>query len=253
MRLMVTRPEPDASEQARKLGRMSIDVLVEPMMEIEFLDVEDLNETVGRAQALIVTSRNGLRALARSPAIGRALGTSVLAVGPASGRLAGELGFEQVHEGAGGAGDLLAVAGEICDPASGPMVHLAGEELAFDLKGELEARGFSVVQPMLYRASASPALSAVAKGALESGGLAGVVLMSPRTAKIYARQIVAEGLEGAIKPLMHFCLSPAVAEQISDLPGARYLVANRPREDDLLALIGKHAADCQIGAQTDSR
>jgi uroporphyrinogen-III synthase len=163
------------------------------------------------------------------------------------------LGFERVHQGAGRAQDLIALAGETCEPASGPLVHLAGEELAFDLEGELEARGFSVVQSALYRAAAKSALSAAAKSELESGGLAGVILMSPGTAKTYARLIVEADLEGAIGPVMHFCLSAAVAEQISSLPEARYLVAKRPREDDLLAMIAKHAADCQGATQKGSR
>lgn len=253
MRLMVTRPEPDASDQARKLGQMGLDALVEPMLEIEFLQAKGLDEAVAAAQALIATSRNGLRALARTPVIGRALGTPVLAVGPGTAKLAREMGFEKVHEGAGRAQDLVAVADETCDPAIGPLVHLAGEELAFDLKGELEAQGFSVLQPTLYRAGVKVALSAAAKGEIGSGALAGVILMSPRTANIYAHLIAASGLEGTMGSLMHFCLSQAVAEQISDIPDARYLVANRPREDDLLALIAKHAADCQTAAQTGSR
>jgi len=253
MRLLVTRPEPDASEQARKLGQMDLDALVEPVLEIEFLEVDGLDEKVAVAQALIATSRNGLRALARSPVMGQALGTPVLAVGPATAKLAHEMGFQHVHQGAGRAQDLIAVVDETCEPAGGPLVHLAGEELAFDLEGELEAQGFGVLQPMLYRASARTALSADAKGELESGGLAGVILMSPRTAKIYAQLMAASSLEGAIAQVMHFCLSQAVADRLSEIPDARYLVANRPREDDLLALIAKHAADCQTAAQTGSR
>jgi len=253
MRLLVTRPEPDASDQARKLGQMGLDALVEPMLEIEFLDAGNLDETVAAAQALIATSRNGLRALARLPILGRALGTPVLAVGPATASLAKELGFEQVHEGAGRAQDLIAVANENCEPVSGPLVHLAGKELAFDLKGKLEARGFGVLQPVLYRASAKRALSAAAKREFKTGGLMGAILMSPKTAKIYARLIAAAGLEGAVAQVMHFCLSPAVAKQLSAIPGARYLVAKRPNQDDLLALIVKHAADCKSTAQTGSR
>ena len=253
MRLLVTRPEPDASEQSRKLGQLGLSALVEPLMEIEFLQVERLDELVSAAQALVATSRNGLRALARLPAIGQALGTPLLAVGPATASLASELGFERVHQGAGRAQDLIALAGETCEPARAPLVHLAGEDLAFDLKSELEERGFSVVQPVLYRTAAKSALSAAAKSELESGGLAGVILMSPRTAKTYARLIAEADLEGAIGPVMHFCLSAAVAEQISSLPEPRYLVATRPREDDLLAMIAKHAADCQGATQKGSR
>ena len=253
MRLLVTRPEPDASEQGQKLGQLGLSALIEPLMEIEFLDVEGLDEAVLAAQALIATSRNGLRALARLPVIGQALHTPVLAVGPATARLASEMGFDEVHEGGGRAQDLLALAGAACQPARGPLLHLAGEELAFDLRGGVEAQGFVVIQPVLYRATAKSELSVAAKNELESGTLAGVILMSPRTAKTYARLIAEADLEEAIGPVMHFCLSEAVAEQLSGDPEPRYLVAKRPREDDLLALIAKHAADCQSAAQKVSR
>ena len=253
MRLLVTRPEPDASEQAKKLGELGLSTLVEPLLEIEFLEVDGLAEQVNTAQALIATSRNGLRALARLLAIEDTRHTPMLAVGPATARLASELGFERVHEGAGRAQDLIAVAAKVCEPSRGPLVHLAGEELAFDLREGLEAGGFTVVQPVLYRAAAKSALSAEAKNELEASRLTGVILMSPRTAKVYAQLIAAAGLEGVIGRPTHFCLSQAVADKLSGLQDARYLVALHPREDDLLALIAKHAADYQGAAQNGSR
>ena len=253
MRLLVTRPEPDASEQAKKLGQLGLEAVIEPLMEIEFLEAAGLDEQVKAAHALIATSRNGLRALARLQAIEDTAGTPVLVVGPATARLASELGFDHVHEGAGRAQDLIAVASEVCEPTRGPLVHLAGEELAFDLKGRLEAEGFTVVQPVLYRATAKFALSAEAKNELEADRSTGVILMSPGTAKIYVQLIAAAGLEGAIGRPTHFCLSQAIADQLSGLQDARYLVAQRPREDDLLALIAKHAADYQGVAQNGSR
>ena len=80
MRLLVTRPEPDATALRAQLIAQGHEVLVEPLITIRF-DNADPIELDG-VQALIATSRNGLRALASSPAIEQARSLPLFAVGP---------------------------------------------------------------------------------------------------------------------------------------------------------------------------
>ena len=117
MRFLVTRPEPDATRQARQLEAKGHEVLVEPLLEIVYRERLDL--PFGEVQALIVTSRNGLRALRRAGFPASALDLPVLAVGESSAALARDMGFGQVHEGRGTAADLVAVAEAHCDPTTG--------------------------------------------------------------------------------------------------------------------------------------
>lgn len=242
MRLLVTRPEADAILQGQALMRSGHTPFLAPVLDIEYLDVGPL--PFSEVQALIATSRNGLRALVEVDQVRNAVVVPLVAIGEATGELAHELNFQQVHVGGGTAESLIATVEQTCVQDRGPLLHLAGEHLAFDLKSELEKRGYSVLQPILYRTVSVGTMSDDAQNAITSGGLDGVILMSPRTARIYAGLIQFHGFEEHVRDLNHYCLSETVAEGIASLGCDNVLVAPAPRQDDLLALIGHEAADC---------
>lgn len=239
MRLLVTRPEPDASRQAEALGLHGHEAALAPLLTIEFRGGAPLE--LDGAQALIVTSRNALRALADHRELGEALKLPLFAVGETTARQAQELGFADVTIGPGTGEELIALILDELEPKQGPLVHLAGETLAFDLKSALERQGFIVRQPVLYRAVPARALPADALSLLSGGKLDGVILMSPRTAKIFADLLARHGLLAQAKRLVCYCLSEAVAEAVAPL-GLDVRVAARPREEDVLALVDSEAA-----------
>ena len=150
MRILVTRPEPDASRQADKLAAHGHAAVLAPLLAIE--PVADVPLQLECAQALLVTSRNALRALAAHRELAEALALRLFAVGEATAHEAQGLGFADVTAGPGtGAALAKWVSAELL-PGNGPLVHLAGETLAFDLKAALASQGFVVRQPVLYRA-----------------------------------------------------------------------------------------------------
>lgn len=238
MRLLVTRPLQDARRQADRLAALGHEPVLAPLLTIE--PVPAVTLPLAGAQALIATSRNALRALAAHPARDRALALPLIAVGEATASEAARLGFTSVIVGAGTAESLVPLIAERFAPGAGPLVHLAGATLAFDLKGALETRGFHLRQPVLYRAQAADALPPEVLAELKAGRLDGVVLMSPRTAAIFAALIRKHGITEAAR-LRCYCLSPSVAEAAASL-GAPLLVAARPREEDVLALLLADAA-----------
>ena len=242
MRLLVTRPAPDASAMAEKLRGQGHDVIVSPLLRVEFLDPE--LPALSSLQALIATSRNGLRALEATGKLESARALPLFAVGSATAKRAQALGFEDVHEGPGTAEGLAPLVISNCTPARGPLLHLAGEQVAFDLKGALEAKGFEAVQPVLYRMRSQDSFSNEAQEALESGTLEGVILMSPATTRAYMELISAEQLERDAEKPAYFCLSENVAEPLAALETARIFISPSPTEDDLLALAGSKAANC---------
>jgi uroporphyrinogen-III synthase len=239
MRLLVTRPKPDAGREAEALSSRGHEAVVAPLLVIEFLSRVSLQ--LDGAQGLIATSRNALRALAAHPEIGEALKLPLFAVGEGTARQAQELGFADVTIGPGTGAELAALILDELKPKRGPLVHLAGETLAFDLKGALEGQGFRVRQPVLYRAVPAPSLPAEAVGLLKAGKLDGVILMSPRTARTFAELLARHGLVTQAKSLVCYCLSGAVAEAVATL-GFDVRVAARPREEDVLALVDSEAA-----------
>jgi uroporphyrinogen-III synthase len=239
MRLLVTRPEPDASRQAEKLTARGHEAVLAPLLTIEFDRAAPLQ--FEGAQALLVTSRNALRALASHPALGEALKLPLLAVGDATAGEAQALGFADVTIGPGTGAKLAKLIAREFEPSRGALVHLSGETIAFDLKSALEAVGFTVRRFVLYRAVPGAALPAQALSLLKAGELDGIILMSPRTAKTFAELAVSHGLVTQASGLVCYCLSEAVAEAVRPL-GSKIRVAARPREEDVLALVDSEAA-----------
>jgi uroporphyrinogen-III synthase len=77
---------------------------------------------------------------------------------------------------------------------------------------------------------------------LAFGEIEGVILMSPRTATIYATLIRKQGLASIAPGLTHFCLSDAVARRLEPMGAVRTLIADAPRLEEVLALIDADAA-----------
>lgn len=241
MRLLVTRPEPDAKALARRLVALGHEATIEPLIHIEFPFKEALPST--GIQALIATSRNGVRALMRNPACNALTAKPVFAVGAATANCCGRAGFQTIYTGKGTAPELIPLISAECNAEAGPILHLAGEVLAADIKTPLEKQGFGVLAPVIYRSIPANRLSESVKLDLANDRFDGVILMSPRSAQIFQGFILCEKLTGAIRQLLLFCLSEAVAASLSALGEVRTRIAVKPELEDLLALIQNEAAE----------
>lgn len=240
MRLLVTRPEPDALKLRAALEEHGHEATVEPLLTVSFADTDPID--LDGVQALIATSRNAVRALKAHPLRSDARKLPLFAVGRATAAEARALGFEMVVAGAGTAEQLVQHIVSVADPVAGLLVHLAGDTLAGDLKGELELHGFRVEQPVVYRMHAARALSEDTVEQLAMGEIEGVILMSPQTATIYATLMRKQGLGAVARTLTHFCLSEAVARRLEPLGGVRVETADSPSLEEVLALIDAAAA-----------
>ena len=216
------------------------EVLVEPLLNVEFLDTGAL--PLDGVQALIATSRNGLRALARNDSLEQAKSCRCSRWARRRPQWGQALGFDRIIEGEGTAAALVPLIAETCDAGKGALLHLAGERLAADLKGELEKLGFSVSRPHLYRTVAVQSFSAEMKEAMAAGDLDGVLLMSPETARTWTSLLSTSAFFRGGGDIRYFCLSQAVADRLSGLGGVEILVAETPQEDRLLALITRKTA-----------
>jgi uroporphyrinogen-III synthase len=239
MRFLVTRPEPDALKLRAALEERGHEATVEPLLQVSF-EHGDAIELEG-VQAVIATSRNALRALRSHPARGTARKLPLFAVGKATAQEARALGFETVVTGAGTVQELVAHIVSVADPANGLLLHLAGDRLAGDLKGELEEQGFRVLQPVVYRTTAVTSFSEDTVEQLATGEIDGVILLSSRTATIYAQLMAKHGLVSVARELVHFCLSEAVAKRLAPLGGLTIEIAEAPRLEEILALIEEAA------------
>ena len=237
MRVWITRPKEDAARLAEALRAQGIQVLIEPLIRIVFADGPPL--ALAGVQALLATSANGVRAFARRNQQRHVL---VLAVGDASARAAWEEGFAAVES---ASGDVAALAGLVrlrLDPARGPLLHIAGTDVAGDLAGALAEAGFEYRREVLYTARAAQRLSDGLAADIRQGAVHAVLVFSPRTGKTLVRLVQAAGLAAEARRLICFCLSPAVGTAVAPLPWREAMVARQPSQAALIADVVAAAA-----------
>ena len=235
MRLLVTRPEPDALALKARLESMGHEATVAPMLTVSFDDPDPID--LAEVNALIATSRNGLKGLKAQGAHRIAAQLPIYVVGRATAREAQALGFTEIIAGGGTVASLLPEIVATADPQSDVLMHRAGDEVAGQIAFELELHGFRVMQPVVYRMLPTAAFTPDIEDQIETGEIDGVLLFSPRTAGIYADLITSHGLEKATKRLNHYCLSRAVAQRLAPLAPVRVELAATPDLEALLELL----------------
>ncbi|MGK2922802.1 MAG: uroporphyrinogen-III synthase [Methyloceanibacter sp.] len=239
MRVLVTRPEPDARGEADALRARGYEPVLAPLLEIEFLKGVPLD--LDGAQAVVITSRNALRALADHPQREEVAALPLFAVGEATAWAGRQFGFSEVTIGPGTGAGLPPIIRREVHPEKGPLVHIGAEKVAFDLQGALEEDGFELRRVVLYRSHPVEILPDAVVADLASGEISRVLLLSPRTARTFARLAQHHGVVTETKDLVCYCLSKAIAEAVAPL-GFTVRVPQHAREEDLLALLDSDAS-----------
>jgi uroporphyrinogen-III synthase len=225
MKLVVTRPEEDASTLASLLEARGHQVISIPLLRI--VPRENAAIPARSYAAVLVTSANAIRSL-KNPETFR--DTPLYIVGPQSLAAAKAAGFSKAEAHGGDVSGLARFVVENLKPSSKPLLYLSGAETSGDLAGALESEGFEVDRVVLY--DAVPAAS-VDEEAID--GADGVLIYSPRTARIWASLVP----ENVAQTITHYCLSHNVAKALPQ--PRRILVADSPNESAMLALLDRRA------------
>lgn len=234
LRLLMTRPEPDAQRSAELLRERGHVVLVAPLLHFAMIAPPPI-PLEGRSGA-IVTSANALRAAAIHPEFAALRLLPVFAVGTRTAALARELGFAAVADAQGSADDLLQFMRSRVGRGE-RFLYLTGEDRARDIAGALAAQGVLVDTVPLYRMVPSTVLPDETVRALKAGEVDAVLHYSRRTAEAYLACAKAGGfLAEALAP-EHLCLSAQVAAPIREAGARQVGIAARPNEPALLALL----------------
>lgn len=190
-------------------------------------------------QAVLITSANGARALSRRPELERLKGATAIVVGPASAAAARRIGFARIEQAGGDVAALARSAIALLSPDNGPLLYVSGAISAGDLASKLEASGFEVDRVVAYEARPVAALPGHCATALAAGKADGILLFSPRSARIWATLVAAADLAPAAAHLIHYCLSENVAGAVRNTLGTDVTlqVASLPDEAALLEII----------------
>lgn len=231
MRLLVTRPEPDASATAARLRARGHQAIVAPLLEITF---NSPPSDLVKPSALVVTSANGMRALARWPMADWG-GITLYGLASAAGITTVFPGITVAVTVGDGRGLAEKISAEV-PVGRGQLLYVAGRDRAGDLEALLAAARYHVRVVEAYRADPVREFPRAARVALSAGDVDGVLLTSRRSAETYLRLAAEAGISGALGRLETYVISGAVADVVRDIC-PRVHVSEIPNEDNLLRLI----------------
>ena len=229
MRVLVTRPLDDAEETAALLRARGHEPLIAPLLSVRYHDGHALH--LEDVQAILATSANGVRALARRTS---RRDFPVLAVGSQTTESAREAGFTDVRNADGNAEALAVAVRGWVKPSGGALLHAAGAEAEGRLAGVLRAAGFTVRVEVLYDVPAVEAFPEPVRAALAQGALDAVLLFSGRSAQAFAACVAQADLQPACVRLIACCISEAAAKPLAGLTFKAVRIAARPNQAALL-------------------
>jgi uroporphyrinogen-III synthase len=232
VRLLVTRPREDSETFAAALKLRGHEAVIAPLLNLRFETTAPI--AFDRVQGIIATSANGIRSFA---ARSSERNLAVYVVGPQTAETARVAGFANVVSAHGDSAALAAKISECADPTGGKLLHVAGADMAGQIRETLEAIGFQVDTVVLYTAVPVETLPAAADAQLRSDALDGVLLFSPRSASTFAALVMRADLPSHCEKLTAFCISTATAAALSPLRFARVSVAASPNQGAMLDLL----------------
>jgi uroporphyrinogen-III synthase len=231
MRLIITRPLERAAPLAERLKAEGDEVLLAPMLKISFLPVDQPGEPL---QAVIFTSVQGVEAVASS--VGFKI-FPAFTVGSKTASAARQAGFERVFNADGDAEDLLRLILENANAGKGVLLHLSGDQTAGNLTERLKERGFEARRQKVYEAQALDSLPSSIVEKIKVRAFDGALFFSPRTAGIFCRIAREKELTEHFRHAAAVFMSEAARAEGAALPWKKTLVADRPTESSLLALL----------------
>ncbi|MEE2661822.1 MAG: uroporphyrinogen-III synthase [Pseudomonadota bacterium] len=233
LRALITRPQEDAVEVAIALVRRRITPVLAPMMSVVFGSAE-VGVDLDQAQAILFTSRNGVRAFSR---VSDRRDVKVFAVGDSTTALAYNEGFLSVESAGGDSADLAKLLIEELSPSGGFLFHVTGVSTAGEIRETLTIAGFNVIQSSLYEAVSVSEFSQKTINFIKDGDGDYVLFFSPRTARIFLAHIRTNELEDSCKNLIAISLSQAVADELSIITWRAIAVATMPNTQSVLKAI----------------
>jgi uroporphyrinogen-III synthase len=238
MRVLITRPEREATALATALSERGHTTVIAPLFRLEILHPPPgFAAALSACQAILLTSANGARALAES-STQRA--RPVFAVGDITATTAEGLGFNAVTSAAGDGAGLAELVRQRLDAKAGPLLHVSGVDVGFDLAEALRGDGFEVHRFALYEAREAESLPPSARAALEARALDVVTFFSPRAASLFAKLVQEAALADTLRDVTALAISPA-ALAAADLPFKTAVAAARPTRQAVLDEIDRLA------------
>jgi uroporphyrinogen-III synthase len=228
--ILVTRPEPGATETSARVIQIGFVPLMAPSLVIEPTDARlPKAESVA---AVLVTSGNAL-----APCFPAYQDTPLLTVGDATAARARQLGFRHITSAGGDAADLATLVIRDRHPQEGPLLLACARGQGAPLAAALRLAGFRVIRRVVYQSVAARTLPCTTISALRTGQVRAALFFSAATAGAFIRLIRQSRLEDTARSMDALAIGKAAGMALKALPWRRVGVAEKPTQDAMLALI----------------
>jgi uroporphyrinogen-III synthase len=227
--VLITRPEPGATETADRISAMRLVPIVAPVLNIRFPPVR--LPPPNQLAAVLFASGNAVEPL---PAAYHAL--PVLTVGDATSRRARHAGFADVASADGDAAALADLVRSRFSPGAGTLLLATGRGQSLPLASTLRALGYRVSRRVVYSAEPMPGLPEPALAALRDSRLS-VLFFSAETARCFMRLVRAAELIDTLKHHDAITIGAQAAMALREGHWSRVRVAGKPTQDEMLALL----------------
>jgi uroporphyrinogen-III synthase len=228
--VLITRPEPGASETAARVALLGFTPVLTPVLRIRPTPVR-LPPAASLA-AVLVTSGNAVDAL---PPDYRAM--NLLSVGDATAQRARAAGFLRVTSAAGDADALAELVTRHQNPRDGTLLLASGQSQGQKLAAALRQAGYRVIRRVAYAAVPVPQLAPTAVTALRAGRVRAALFFSAETARQFVRLARRAGLAETLAGVDAISIGQPAAVALEALPWRGVRVAAQPTQDEMLTLL----------------
>jgi uroporphyrinogen-III synthase len=228
--VLITRPEPGASETAARVASLGFASITAPVIRIEPTPAH--LPAAASLGAVLVTSGNAVDALPQAYRAAR-----LFAVGDATAERARAAGFAQVFSAAGDAEDLARFVVRQQSPKDGTLLLASGHMQGKALAATLRKAGYRVARRVVYAVRSTRDLAPVAVTALQAGHVRAALFFSGETARHFVRLVQRAGLAETLNGVEAISIGQPAAVALDALPWRGVRVAARPTQDEMLALL----------------
>lgn len=235
MRVLVTRPEPGASETAARLVALGHEAVLLPLTEIRPLAVERLPD-MGAVDAVAITSANAVRHAPKA-LIAAFSQKPCFAVGGRTAEAARKAGFSDVTS---TDGDAAALAGVIIRKlrTGARMAYLCGRVRRPEFEAALSSHGIDAVAIETYDTMRRDWPPEAAVAALGGSPVDLALVYSMMGAEALLELALRLEVPRLFARTRYCCLSPRIAEALGPAAASRVMVSPEPTEEALISLIG---------------
>ncbi len=232
--LLLTRPSLQSEKSALNIEEMfpnRFRCLISPL-----LDISGVGELPDLApfQAIIFTSANGVREFVKR---GGQTKLPCICVGDRTTAIARENSLDGFSA-KGSADDLVQLAGQVLNPAAGPLLYIRGKKATGDIAKRLNAFGFAIEELVLYRQNPRH-LTLKVEREFAATKVDLLMLYSPMTASLLV-DTIKKNPKWVLKKISVICISRNVEKQLVDLEFGKVRVAETPSQDAMKRLMGEY-------------